>query len=93
VFVCVEGYNASSANLFSVRGFTILSSGELLRRYGFLGTHLLWLRTSCLGGDVRRFLWGRPEVVAAVVGHFLVSGARFVTGQCYNVSGGRATYW
>ena len=60
VFACVEGYNSSSANLFAARGFTILSFGEQLRRYGFLGTLLLWLRTSRLGGDVGHFLWGRP---------------------------------
>jgi len=35
---------------------------------------------------------GQPEEVAAVV-HFLVSrDCSFVTGQCYDVSGGRATY-
>jgi 3-oxoacyl-[acyl-carrier protein] reductase len=35
---------------------------------------------------------GTPEEVAAVV-HFLASDdASFVTGQCYDASGGRATY-
>ncbi|MEO8738060.1 MAG: SDR family NAD(P)-dependent oxidoreductase [Edaphobacter sp.] len=35
---------------------------------------------------------GKPEEVAAVV-HFLASSeCSFVTGQCYDVSGGRATY-
>jgi NAD(P)-dependent dehydrogenase (short-subunit alcohol dehydrogenase family) len=35
---------------------------------------------------------GRPEEVAAMV-HFLASAeASFTTGQCYDISGGRATY-
>jgi 2-dehydro-3-deoxy-L-rhamnonate dehydrogenase (NAD+) len=35
---------------------------------------------------------GTPEEIAAVV-HFLASpDAAFVTGQCYDASGGRATY-
>jgi 3-oxoacyl-[acyl-carrier protein] reductase len=35
---------------------------------------------------------GKPEEVAAVV-HFLVSDeASFITGQCYDISGGRCTY-
>jgi N-acetylglutamate synthase-like GNAT family acetyltransferase len=59
VFACVEGYNTSSANFFAGHGFTILSLGEQLRRYGLLGTSLLWIRTAHLG-DVGHFLWARP---------------------------------
>jgi ribosomal protein S18 acetylase RimI-like enzyme len=63
VFACVEGYNSSSANLFVARGFTILSFGEQLRRYGILGTLALWLKTSRLGGDMGNFLWASPGQV------------------------------
>ena len=36
---------------------------------------------------------GRPEEVAALV-HFLASAeASFTTGQCCDISGGRATYY
>ena len=65
VFACVEGYNSSSANLFAARGFTILSFGEQLRRYGFLGTLWLWLKTSRLGADMGQFLWARPGQLKA----------------------------
>jgi ribosomal protein S18 acetylase RimI-like enzyme len=62
VFAGVEGYNTSSANLFAAHGFTILSFGEQLRRYGLLGIFLLWLMTAHLG-DVGHFLWARPGAV------------------------------
>jgi 3-oxoacyl-[acyl-carrier protein] reductase len=35
---------------------------------------------------------GRPEEVAALVHYLVSSEASFTTGQCYDISGGRATY-
>jgi NAD(P)-dependent dehydrogenase (short-subunit alcohol dehydrogenase family) len=35
---------------------------------------------------------GRPEEVAALVHYLASSEASFTTGQCYDISGGRATY-
>jgi len=51
---------------------------------------------SAFGAGVLRFhactIPHSPEEIAAVV-HFLASrDCSFVTGQCYDVSGGRATY-
>ncbi len=59
VFACVEGFNSSSSNLFATHGFTILSLGEQLRRYGLWGTFALWFETSRFG-DMGHFLWARP---------------------------------
>ena len=59
-FACVEGYNTSSSNLFAARGFTILSPGEQLRRYGLSGTFALWIKMSRLGADVGHYLWACP---------------------------------
>jgi 3-oxoacyl-[acyl-carrier protein] reductase len=35
---------------------------------------------------------GRPEEVAAVVKFLVSEDASFVTGQCYDISGGRSVY-
>ena len=63
VFACIEGFNTSSSRLFVARGFTILSLGEQLRRYGLLGTLALWLRTSRFSGEVGHFLWAHPGTI------------------------------
>lgn len=59
VAASVEGYNTSSSKLFSTRGFSILSPGEQLRRYGvkMLPT---WIRMSHVW-DIGHFVWARPR--------------------------------
>lgn len=58
VSACVEGYNTSSSKVFATRGFTILSPGEQLRRYG-LGIIPYWLHSFHFV-DVGHFLWVKP---------------------------------
>lgn len=55
---CVEGYNTSSSKVFSTRGFTILSAGEQLRRYGFGILPYWWHSFHFI--DVGHFLWVKP---------------------------------
>lgn len=55
---CVEGYNTSSSKIFATRGFTILSPGEQLGRYG-LGIIPYWWHSFHFI-DVGHFLWVRP---------------------------------
>lgn len=54
----VEGYNTSSSRLFATRGFSILSPGQQLRRYG-LRTLAMWVRWRHLL-DIGHFVWARP---------------------------------
>lgn len=63
VTACVEGYNVSSSKLFSSRGFSLLSPGEQLKRYGvrilpvwFHIFHFL---------DIGHFLWANPPAKQA----------------------------
>lgn len=58
VSACVEGYNTSSSKVFATRGFTILSMGEQLRRYG-LGVIPYWWHSFHFM-DVGHFLWVKP---------------------------------
>ncbi len=62
ILSCVEGNDSCMANLLSSHGFSILPSGQQLRRYGF-GVIPLWLRISHYI-DIGRFLWIRPSADA-----------------------------
>ena len=58
VSACVEGYNTSSSKLFATRGFSILSMGEQLRRYGWDILPYWWHSFHFM--DVGHFLWAKP---------------------------------
>lgn len=58
IWASVEGYNASSMKLFANRGFTILSPGEQIRRYGIY-LPLVWLRSFHLF-DIGHYIWVNP---------------------------------
>jgi GNAT superfamily N-acetyltransferase len=63
VAAAVEGYNFSSSKLFATRGFSILSPGQQLRRYGLsiLPTWVSWFHLF----DIGHFIWARPGSAAA----------------------------
>ncbi len=55
----VEGFNTSSSNLFSSRGFSILPFREQIRRFGWGGTAKMWWENFHIP-DIGHFLWGKP---------------------------------
>jgi len=58
ILACVEGFNTSSSKLFATRGFSILSPGQQLRRYG-MATLSVWARIFHVI-DIGHFVWARP---------------------------------
>ena len=58
IMACVEGFNTSSNKLFATRGFSILSPGQQLRRYGS-GVFSVWARIFHFI-DIGHFVWARP---------------------------------
>ena len=56
----IKGDNTSSSKSFSTRGFTVLSPGQQLRRYG-LGIILVWLKTMHILAK-GQLLWVRTEM-------------------------------
>ncbi|MDH3251186.1 MAG: GNAT family N-acetyltransferase [Ignavibacteria bacterium] len=59
ILTCIEGNDDRMSNLLSSRGFSLLSSGQQFRRYGF-GAFPVWLRISHYI-DIGRFVWVRPS--------------------------------
>lgn len=79
----VEGHNTASSRLFATRDFSILSTGQQLRRYGTrlpalwwqwrhladIG-HFVWARPAPVGGDHPAVQWWGTVLVNALVGFF-----------------------
>ncbi len=58
ISACVEGYNTSSSKIFATRGFSLLSPGQQMRRYGWDIISYWWHTLHFM--DVGNFLWVRP---------------------------------
>jgi len=56
---CVEGNNTSSSNILAANGFSIMSLGQQIQRYG-IGIVPLWFRIFHYI-DIGHFLWVRPR--------------------------------
>lgn len=59
LFAIVEGFNTSSSQLFSRRGFSILPFRDQFQRFGLLGLIKIWWATFHIP-DIGHFLWGKP---------------------------------
>jgi RimJ/RimL family protein N-acetyltransferase len=58
ISACIEGYNVRSSRLFSKYGFTLLSPGELIRRYGRALPRVLYHMSHTF--DIGHFVWAKP---------------------------------